>query len=190
MVKDYGFKPTPVDENKSIMDYTKKEAKLMFEWYLDDLPKRTKYLFDYINRFEDIPMEFNFETFKKVVNWMGKVLKIEYKTPEEIEKEKRMTPEFAWESITKWEFTEDSILIIMAVGGYLGMVMIEELPNSRWELDTHKKSVDYNKAVIIKQTGGQLSPTRITDVIAFKLIKYKYCDIDGMIEAWNIGYKK
>lgn len=185
MEKDYGFKPTPVDENKGIENYTKKEARLMFEWYLDDLPKRTEYLFDYMNRFVDIPMEFNFETFKKVVDWMAKVIKIEYKTPEEIEKEKKTTPKFAWESITEWNFTEDSILIIMAVGGYLGMVMINQISDAKWELDTYKKSIDYNKAVIKRQSGGQFSPTRIADVIAFKLIKYKNCDIDSMIEAWT-----
>ena len=64
-IKDYGFKPTPVDGSKCLEDYTKKEAKLMFEWYLDELPKRIEYLFDHINDTDDIPMEFTFETFKK-----------------------------------------------------------------------------------------------------------------------------
>lgn len=84
MKKDYGFKPLPVDKNKEIDDYTKKEAKLVFEWYLDDLPKRTAYLFDFITITDDIPLKYDFDTFKKVVDWMTKTIRINYLTEEEI----------------------------------------------------------------------------------------------------------
>ena len=185
MIKDYGFKPTPVDESKNIEDYTKKEAKLMFEWYLDDLPKRTEYLFDYINETDDIPMEFTFETFKKVVDWLAKTLRIIYKTPEEKAEQRRNTPEYAWDYLDDWRFSEDSELIITAVGGYLGMVMVNEIPGAKWVLDTYKRSVSYNNAVIKKDTGGQLEPVMITDVISSKLVDQDEVGIDSMIESWK-----
>lgn len=156
----------------------------MYEWYLDDLPRRTEYLFDYINQFIDLPMDFTFETFKKVVDWLGMMLKINYKTPEEIEEEKRNTPEYAWEYMSNWELTDDSIILTMAVAGYLGMVMLNEIPNSRWELDTYKKSVTYNKAIIIKQSGGQLIPTRILSVLADEIIEHKELNLEDAIKSW------
>lgn len=39
----------------------------MFEWYIDDLPKRTTYLFDYMNRFSSIELNYTLDTFKKVI---------------------------------------------------------------------------------------------------------------------------
>ena len=177
MAKDYGFKATPVDENKPISEYTKKEARLMFEWYLDDLPKRIQYLFDYINESVDIPIEYTFETFKNVISWLSTNIKIEFKSSKEIAEEKKKVPEIAWESIADWKFTEESVLIIMAVAGYLGMTMINELKNSHWELDTYKKSRDYNRAVIITQTGNQLSPINIVDMLAHKIIQHKEYNI-------------
>ncbi|MFR7592412.1 MAG: hypothetical protein ACLUVC_13300 [Longibaculum sp.] len=73
MRKDYGFQPVPV-RDKSVSEYTDEEARLMYEWYLDDLPKRTQYLFDYINRFTQISLNYSFETLKKVIEWLPQSL--------------------------------------------------------------------------------------------------------------------
>lgn len=92
---DYGFKSIPVDESKPIEQYTKKEAQLMFEWYLDDLPKRTEYLFDYINQTESIELKYDFETFKKVMKWFEDNITVTYKSEKEMDIERSLAPEIA-----------------------------------------------------------------------------------------------
>ncbi|MFR7592413.1 MAG: hypothetical protein ACLUVC_13305 [Longibaculum sp.] len=186
--KDYGFKPTPVDEHKNLDDYTKKEAKLMFEWYLDDLPKRTQYLFDYINRFTDMPLEYNFETFKKVIDWFSTVIETRKLSKKEFAKEKEKIPKDWHEFLYDWDFTDDSWLLIAAIAGYLGMVMLEEFPGSYWKLDTAKTSVNYNRAIIGKQGKAGLGVRNIMEVIAYKIVKGKDLNLDQAINSWRDDY--
>ena len=48
----------------------------MFEWWVGEVPKRTEWLFDYVNMYIDLPLEYNFETFKKLVDFLPHMLTI------------------------------------------------------------------------------------------------------------------
>lgn len=183
--KDYGFKPTPVDEHKNLDDYTKKEAKLMFEWYLDDLPKRTQYLFDYINRFTDIPLEYNFATFKKVIDWFSTIVETRKLSKKEFAQKKGKLPEDWNDFVYDWDFTDDSWLLIAAIAGYLGMVMLEEIPGAYWKLDTAKTSVSYNRAIISKENKGELRVRNIMEVIAYQIVLGEELNLDETINHWK-----
>ncbi len=182
--KDYGFKPTPVDESKPIEQYTKKEAELMFEWYLDDLPKRTEYLFDYINRTESIELKYDFETFKKVMKWFENNITVTYKSEKEMDIERNLAPEIARGHIPNYEFTEDTLLLIVVIGGYLGQVMIQEILNTKWIIDKYKKSPTYNRAVIIKESGFKLPITTIMENFSRCIVEGIDVGIDEAIESW------
>ena len=75
--KDYHFLPvSEACRGKHHEDFTKKEPKLMFEWWVGEVPKRTEWLFDYVNMYIDLPLEYNFETFKKLVDFLPHMLTI------------------------------------------------------------------------------------------------------------------
>lgn len=187
--KDYGFKPTPVDEHKNLDEYTKKEAKLMFEWYLDDLPKRTQYLFDYINRYTDIPLEYNFETFKKVIDWFSTIVETRKLSKKEFAQEKEKYPKDWHDFIYDWDFTDDSWLLIAAIAGYLGMVVLEEFPGTYWKLDTAKTSINYNRAIIGKQGKAGFGVRNKMEVIAYKIALGEELNLDETINQWKKFYK-
>lgn len=182
--KDYGFKPTPVDESKPIEQYTKKEAQLMFEWYLDDLPKRTEYLFDYINQTESIELKYDIETFKKVMKWFENNVTVTYKNEKEMALETSLVPEIVRGYIPNYEFTEDTLLLIAVIGGYLGQVMIQEIPNTKWIIDKYKKSPTYNRAVIVKESGEELPTVTIMENFSRRIVDGRNLGVDEAIEAW------
>lgn len=182
--KDYGFKPTPVDESKPIEQYTKKEAQLMFEWYLDDLPKRTEYLFDYINQTESIELKYDIETFKKVMKWFENNVTVTYKNEKEMALETSLIPEIVRGYIPNYEFTEDTLLLIAVIGGYLGQVMIQEIPNTKWIIDKYKKSPTYNRAVIVKESGEELPTVTIMENFSRRIVDGRNLGVDEAIEAW------
>ena len=75
--KDYHFLPvSEACRGKHHEDFTKKEARLMFEWWVGEVAKRTEWLFDYVNMYIDLPLEYNFETFKKLIDYLIHMLNI------------------------------------------------------------------------------------------------------------------
>lgn len=156
----------------------------MFEWYLDDLPKRTEYLFDYINKTESIELRYDFETFKKVLKWFENNIAVTYKSEEEMAIERNSVPEIARGHIPNYEFTEDTLLLIAVISGYLGQVMIQEILNSKWIIDKYKKSLTYNKAIVIKESGTKLEATTFIDTFARRIVEGIDVGIDEAIEAW------
>lgn len=182
MRKDYGFKPIPVNEAKDIREYTREEAKLMFAWYMDDLPKRTAYLFDYINRFTPIELDYTFDTFKKVIDWLPEVIRINMKTKKELKIEKKNTPKQFRKYIKIWEFNEDTQLLISAIGGYLGMVMDAEIEDTHWELEVNPQSSDYNLSIINKRNEAHINPIKVVDEIATGIVEKRNIDMDATIE--------
>lgn len=186
MKKDYHFLPVPeACSGKHHENFTKKEAKLMFEWWVGEVPKTTEYLFDYINQFIDLPLEYNFETFKKLVDYLSDKITIRKLSSEEYENMKSQLPQMMWESLDDWEFTRESNIIILWVAGYLGTIMMKETPETCWKLDTAKSSVNYNRPYISFPNGLRLEVINISEVIARKIVGKVDLKLDSMIEVWK-----
>ena len=71
------------------------------------------------------------------------------------------------------------------VAGYLGMVVMKEIPGSYWKLDTIKSSVNYNRPYICFPNGLRLQVINISDVIARKIIEKEDLKLDSMIGNWK-----
>lgn len=98
--------------------------------------------------------------------------------------ERNSVPEIARGHIPNYEFTGDTLLLIAVIGGYLGQVMIQEIPNSKWIIDKYKKSPTYNKAIIEKEDGFKLETTIIMKIFAKCIVEKQDTGIDEAIEAW------
>lgn len=184
--KDYHFLPEPeACRGKHHEDFTKKEAKLMFEWWVGEVPKRTEWLFDYVNMYIDLPLKYDFETFKKLVDYLPHMLTIKKLSSRQYKKIQSQLPQMMRASLRNWEFTKKSNSIIFMVAGYLGMVAIKEIPGSYWKLDTIKSSVNYNRPYICFSNGLRLQVINISDVIARKIIEKEDLKLDSMISNWK-----
>lgn len=184
--KDYHFLPEPeACRGKHHEDFTKKEAKLMFEWWVGEVPKKTEYLFDYVNQFIDLPLEYDLETFKKLVDYLPHMITIRKLSSEEYENKKLQLPPMMWDNLNDWEFTRESNIIILWVAGYLGTIMIKETPGTCWKLDTAKSSVNYNRPYISFPNGLRLEVINISEVIARRIVRKADLKLDSMIEAWK-----
>ena len=184
--KDYHFLPEPeACRGKHHEDFTKKEAKLMFEWWVGEVPKRTEWLFDYVNMYIDLPLKYDFETFKKLVDYLPHMITIKKLSSRQYKKIQSQLPQMMRASLRNWEFTKKSNSIIFMVAGYLGMVTIKEIPGSYWKLDTIKSSVNYNRPYICFSNGLRLQVINISDVIARKIIEKEDLKLDSMISNWK-----
>lgn len=46
----------------------------MFEWWVGEVLKRTEWLFDYVNMYIDLPLKYDFQTFKKLIDYLTHML--------------------------------------------------------------------------------------------------------------------
>lgn len=184
MAKDYGFQPVPV-RGKSGSEFTDEEARLMYDWYLDDLPRRTQYLFDYMNRFTPINLDYSFETFKKVIEWLPQALVTEKKTWFELQSEKKSVSKSDRKLIKKWKFNEDSELLITAIGGYFGMVLEKNVPDTKWVIEDDKSSQYYHFNVINIRDEKKVNPVEVINDLATLMIEKKEINLDHFIK-WII----
>lgn len=184
MRKDYGFQPVPV-RGKSVSEFSDEEVKMMYNWYLDDLPKRTQYLFDYINGFTQINLDYSFETFKEVIKWLPQALVTEKKSWFEYQNEKKTVSKNDRKLIKKWKFNEDSELLITAIGGYFGMIMEKNIPNTKWVIENDKTSPYYHFNVINIRNEKKVYPVEVINDLASLIVEKKEVDLDHFIK-WLI----
>lgn len=184
LVTDGHLTPCPIQDNKSIEEYTKKEAKQMFEWFVNTVDERVEHLFNIINQVTTIPLAYNYDTFIKVLEWYFSIIKIRYYTPTEMMIRKVESPEIVRDSLSTYEFTDLTYTIMSYVGTYLGKVIQYNAPGSIWKLDTCKSSFNYNRPYLEKKNGLGSYPLTNIEVLSRKYIEKKPLNLEKAFKNW------
>lgn len=180
--------PCPIQNDKPIEDYTKKEAKQMFEWFVETIDERVEHLFNVMNQMTTITLAYDYDTFVKVLEWYFSIIKIRYYTPTEMMIRKAESPEIVRDSLSTYEFTDLTYTIMSYVGTYLGKVIQYNAPGSIWKLDTCKSSFNYNRPYLEKKNSLVSYPLTNIEVLSRNYIDKNPLNLEKAFKNW-INYE-
>lgn len=103
----------------------------------------------------------------------------------EYQNEKKTVSKNDRKLIKKWKFNEDSELLITAIGGYFGMIMEKNIPNTKWVIENDKSSPYYHFNVINIRNEKKVYPVEVINDLVSLIAEKKEVDLDRFIK-WLI----
>lgn len=140
--------------NKSFNDFSTKETKQHFEWYVAQSDTRINQLQNYIieTGSPEVILDGTTESFIPLWRWFEGNIKTEKKTEEEIEAELAGRPEWIHPQIRAmdWKLTTLTLALALDISFYFAKVFIDHNPSIKWGYFTKPKSlVSVKKPVLV-----------------------------------------
>lgn len=116
--------PPYVDEE--FRDFSKKQAKEYFQWYLGQIEHRIEVLSKWLEyEGEEIELDYSPESLIPLWKWYEKHITLEYKTEEELERERAQYPEWMRDYISPTEISIETLKFAADIAIYFAETMIK-----------------------------------------------------------------
>lgn len=168
---EYEYMISPV-KNYDFFEFTKEEAKIYFNWYMEEKGHRIEMLEEYVhNAGVDIDFDHSPESLIPLWRWYETIIVSEKKTEEEIEAEKRKLPEWLHSQISEEKISMNTLKFGMDIAIYFAEVMIRNSEGKlHWGYVTKPKNyINVNRPVVSGfKAGKDLNPSRTVYVLTLK----------------------
>ena len=165
---EYEYMISPV-KNYDFFEFTKEEAKIYFNWYMEEKGHRIEMLEKYVhNAGVDIDFDYSPESLIPLWRWYETIIVSEKKTEEEIEAEKRKMPEWLHSQISDEKISMNTLKFGMDIAIYFAEVMIRNSEGKlHWGYVTKPKNyINVNRPVVSGFKAGQeLDPSRTVYIL-------------------------
>ena len=157
---------SPIDKD-SFDEFTKKEASIYFEWYMNSIDKRIKYLENYINAGgNSIVMDYGVDSLVSVWGWYEKTIKVEHFTQIELKKEAMKYPDWLRDEIMSddTKIADETLAICSDLAIYFAEVLRRNKSDILyWGYYTKPKNrMSVNEPVLLGFVKGtELDPRRV-----------------------------
>lgn len=179
------------------VSFTKKEAKIYFNWYIEQIDERIEYLEKYIrSQCHSIELDFSVNSLIAVWDWYEKQVTVEKHTREELEEIAPNYPEWIHESIMSddTKFSDKTLAICSDVAIYFAEVFRRNHEDYvSWGFFTAPKSHDsVNEPVLLGFIGNQkLNPWTIVFICTCHFIEgNKNFNLYQMYQVWEDNIKR
>ena len=170
--QSYELFSLPEPFNRAPHELSTVEAKQYFNWFMDQMPFRLQILKDMVASTIPEPLfsSLSEQAFYEMGVWLDKHLDMRELSPEEIEQNLVIFPQWIHSSLPKMVLSERSISLCMDIGIYFGKMMIHNHPTLFWDYVRKPKSdANFQKTVISGfPKKMNLNPVQIVYVIANK----------------------
>lgn len=134
-------------------DLTVEQAKLHFEWYIGEIPKRMKLLQQYVNIFNnDLELDYSPESLLEVWKIFIDKIELRNKTDKEVESELSKHPKHLHKELLKNNktFTTETLIVAMDIAIYFAEVIVRNNENINWGYFTEPLDMmDVNEPVLL-----------------------------------------
>ena len=165
---EYEYMLPPI-KNYKFAKFTKEEAEIYFNWYMEEKGHRIEMLEEYVhNAGVDIDFDYSPESLIPLWRWYETIIVSEKKTEEEIEAEKRKMPEWLHSQISEEKISMNTLKFGMDIAIYFAEVMIRNSEGKlHWGYVTKPKNyINVNRPVVSGFKAGQeLDPSRTVYVL-------------------------
>ena len=188
----YVVQQLPPEFAKRPENFTPKEAKAYYEWYMDVLPQRMTYLTQTCAAEMNVPIE-SFDDFpnccKVLWEWF-----LRHATLQETSEMERafMQAQFGYLGenwVLKKRLSDFSELVLRDIGMFLGDSWVKHYPSLRWELITKpKKYVNINKPHVVGFSSQDIfEPIHMARIQATNILdnSQHLQDLYDMIAYWK-----
>lgn len=165
---------SPIDEN--VYKLNKKQAKVFFNWYINEIPTRIQILADYVRsspEFSGWQENMLVESLDDLGKWFCKQVETRPRSEVEISDIRKRAPAlFDAVGIPQDELTGKTISLAIDIGMYLSQIMQKNVENAKWvQKTTAKRSVNFNLPVL--STGGRMvfNPTHLMITYAYGIAR-------------------
>lgn len=152
-------------KGKDFVDFTKKEAKIYFEWYLSEFDNRMEQLDRYIKATSNkvVQLDYTVESLIPLWDWFEDNIFSNPRTEEEVAEEMTGKPEWMRPWIAESQKIElITWAIAMDIAIYFGEVFRKNNSGIKWGHVTKPKShVSYNRPVLYGFVGNVAFDTRL-----------------------------
>ena len=168
---EYEYMIPPV-KNYDFFEFTKEEAEIYFNWYMEEKGHRIEMLEKYVhNAGVDIDFDYSPESLIPLWRWYETIIVSEKKTEEEIEKEKKKLPEWVHDQISYEKISMNTLKFGMDIAIYFAEVIIRNSDGKvHWGYVTKPKNyINVNRPVVSGfKAGKDLNPSRTVHVLTLK----------------------
>ena len=147
---EYEYMISPV-KNYDFFEFTKEEAKIYFNWYMEEKGHRIEMLEKYVhNAGVDIDFDYSPESLIPLWRWYETIIVSEKKTEEEIAAEKKNMPEWLHSQISEEKISMNTLKFGMDIAIYFAEVMIRNSEGKlHWGYVTKPKNyINVNRPVV------------------------------------------
>lgn len=172
----------PFDLNIKFSDTTQIQAKMYFEWYINEIHKRIEILNNYVNSNIDNKIwrcDYSFDSLDMLGEWFYRNIGTRRRTNNEINQIYEKSPKwFRSIQVPENDLSCESISFCVDISMYFGEILINEIPGVHWELYKSNRKIDINYHQPVLAGKAKLVCN------TFHLIKtLAYCFMDGTKEA-------
>lgn len=184
--------PEPPIEEGDFLTFTKKEAEIYFNWYVEHIGDRIRYLSKYVHfQCQSIELDFSINSLITIWNWYVKQIEVEKYTQDELEEIAKKYPKWICKEIMSDEtkLSYKTLAICSDVAIYFAEVFRKH--NKRdisWGFFTSPKTYDsVNEPVLLGFIGNQnLNPRRMVYHCTLHYIEGdKGFDLYEMYRVWK-----
>ena len=168
---EYEYMIPPV-KNYDFFEFTKEEAKIYFNWYMEEKGHRIEMLEKYVhNAVVDIDFDYSPESLIPLWRWYETIIVSEKKTEEEIEAEKKNTPEWLHSQISEEKISMNTLKFGMDIAIYFAEVMIRNSDGKvHWGYVTKPNNYAYVNRPVVSgfKAGKDLNPSRSVYILTLR----------------------
>lgn len=174
----------------SFESLTPKQAKALFQWYVNDIPFRLQQLQNYLDEetLGKIQLTKTKDSLVPLWDWFSATIRTRKRSESELQEELNTVPEWLHPSILADDekLTLDSVVVGMDISIYFAEVFIRYHPGVQWGYFTKpQKRVSVNEPVLLGfMKGMEMNPRRIVDTLMWQAVKKT--STDGLAEAYTI----
>lgn len=174
------FKECPFQVNKLYNGYSEKEAKELFQSFIESIDERVDCLFKVMNRLMDISYGYDYETLERVIDWYFSVFNMKFYIPEN--SIQIIKAPIIDSLLYDYQFTELTYTTMAYVGLYIGKMIQYHDTESIWRLDTDKNSQNYYQPYIEKTNGQKIYPLIYVETISKCFLDRKPFDLKEVFQ--------
>ena len=190
---EYEYMLPPI-KNYKFAKFTKEEAEIYFNWYMEEKGHRIEMLEEYVhNAGVDIDFDYSPESLIPLWRWYETIIVSEKKTEEEIENEKKKLPEWLHSQISDEKISMNTLKFGMDIAIYFAEVMIRNSEGKlHWGYVTKPRNYAHvNKPLVLGfKADLDLNPSRLVYILTLrskrerneKRLYDKYYDLQEDIE--------
>lgn len=190
MIKlDYKMQIPPF-EFSSFEALTPKQAKEIFQWYVNDIPFRLKQLQTCLDEETggEIRLTKSKESLGPIWDWFSDTIQTRIRSESELQEEIKAVPEWLYPAIIadNEKLALESSVVGMDIAIYFAEVFIKHHSGINWGYFTKPKSrVSVNEPVLLGfMKGIDMNPRRIVDTLMWQAVKKT--GNDGLVETYKI----
>lgn len=155
-------------------NFTPKEGREFFKWYIEHIPERVDYLKEYVQKSQDNPMDYSLESLYLLDDWFVGQIEYEYKSEEEIREYcmRNYLTEDLLSLSDRVRWTDRTYALMYDIARYYGEVMVRNINGMRWGVKTTAPKYVYKNKPVIFNDNSKYFDVSPADLIDIRMCKY------------------